>query len=338
MISDRMASVGTLAAGVAHEINNPLASVLANLDFVLKGVGTARRQRRRSRPPRARRGAARRPRRREPGAPRSSATCASSRAPRPTGARRSTSPASSSRRSAWPGTRSGTARSSSRITARFRSSTPTKPRLGQVFLNLVVNAAQAIPEGHADENEIRVAHDARRRRGASSSRSRDTGRRHPAGGAWRACSRRSSRPSRWASAPVWGCRSASGSSPGSAARSTVDSTVGVGTTFRVTLPPARGGRARGGAGGGGPAGVAPRPHPDRRRRAAPSASRSGACSPATTKSSSVTERRGGARAHRRRRAVRRHPVRSDDAGDERASISTQRSRRPRPIRRRASCS
>ena len=29
-------------------------------------------------------------------------------------------------------------------------------RLAQVFLNLVVNAAQAIAEGHADENEIRV--------------------------------------------------------------------------------------------------------------------------------------------------------------------------------------
>jgi len=29
-------------------------------------------------------------------------------------------------------------------------------RLGQVFLNLLVNAAQAIPEGHVDENEIRV--------------------------------------------------------------------------------------------------------------------------------------------------------------------------------------
>jgi PAS domain S-box-containing protein len=30
-------------------------------------------------------------------------------------------------------------------------------RLGQVFLNLLVNAAQAIPEGHADKHEIRVA-------------------------------------------------------------------------------------------------------------------------------------------------------------------------------------
>jgi PAS domain S-box-containing protein len=33
-ISDRMASIGTLAAGVAHGINNPLAYVIANLDYV----------------------------------------------------------------------------------------------------------------------------------------------------------------------------------------------------------------------------------------------------------------------------------------------------------------
>ncbi len=34
LLSDRMASLGTLAAGVAHEINNPLSVVIANLEFV----------------------------------------------------------------------------------------------------------------------------------------------------------------------------------------------------------------------------------------------------------------------------------------------------------------
>jgi CheY-like chemotaxis protein/two-component sensor histidine kinase len=36
MISDRMATVGTLAAGVAHEINNPLSAVVANLELAAK--------------------------------------------------------------------------------------------------------------------------------------------------------------------------------------------------------------------------------------------------------------------------------------------------------------
>lgn len=36
LVSDRMASVGMLAAGVAHEINNPLASVLGNVDLAVE--------------------------------------------------------------------------------------------------------------------------------------------------------------------------------------------------------------------------------------------------------------------------------------------------------------
>lgn len=37
LISDRMLTIGTLAAEVAHEINNPLAAVVSNLDYVLSG-------------------------------------------------------------------------------------------------------------------------------------------------------------------------------------------------------------------------------------------------------------------------------------------------------------
>jgi PAS domain S-box-containing protein len=38
VIADRMASIGTLAAGMAHEINNPLATVIGNLDVALESL------------------------------------------------------------------------------------------------------------------------------------------------------------------------------------------------------------------------------------------------------------------------------------------------------------
>jgi signal transduction histidine kinase/DNA-binding NarL/FixJ family response regulator len=41
-ISDRMASVGTLAAGVAHEINNPLAYIKSNIEFALSELKSPR--------------------------------------------------------------------------------------------------------------------------------------------------------------------------------------------------------------------------------------------------------------------------------------------------------
>jgi two-component system cell cycle sensor histidine kinase/response regulator CckA len=38
LLTDRMASLGTLAAGVAHEINNPLSVVIGNLEFVRESM------------------------------------------------------------------------------------------------------------------------------------------------------------------------------------------------------------------------------------------------------------------------------------------------------------
>src|SRR5450631_2793096 len=40
--TERMASLGTLAAGVAHEINNPLSYVLGSLDVGLRELGDLR--------------------------------------------------------------------------------------------------------------------------------------------------------------------------------------------------------------------------------------------------------------------------------------------------------
>lgn len=39
LLTDRLASVGTLAAGIAHELNNPLASVLSNLELSKEELG-----------------------------------------------------------------------------------------------------------------------------------------------------------------------------------------------------------------------------------------------------------------------------------------------------------
>ncbi|HEY6003566.1 MAG TPA: ATP-binding protein, partial [Anaeromyxobacter sp.] len=154
--ADRMVAVGTLAAGVAHEINNPLAYVVAALQFVQDEMdGLAQEL---------------------PGGRLQPVQEALSDAGE--GARRVTtivrdlktfSRADEERRG--PVELHAVIESSiniafneikhrARLIKEYGAIPPVlanEARLGQVFLNLLINAAQAIPEGNADSNEIRVA-------------------------------------------------------------------------------------------------------------------------------------------------------------------------------------
>ncbi len=176
-LADRLASLGTLAAGVAHEINNPLSYVINNVRLVEERLRAARRGRpgrrsggappgahrggrgarrgprgRRARPPHRLRAEDVRPRR--GGSAAASSTCAASSRPRSTS----------------PSTTCGAARGWSGKSRTCRPVLANEARLGQVFLTLVVNAAESIPPGAADTNTVRVI--ARPRRGRSRRRSR----------------------------------------------------------------------------------------------------------------------------------------------------------------------
>jgi PAS domain S-box-containing protein len=152
MMADRMVSVGTLAAGVAHEINNPLAYVLANLAYLdsslplllksqnpelvealreaLEGAGRVR------------------------SIVRDLKTF--SRADEidhgPVDLHRVLDATANM---AWTEIRHR-ARLVKDYAPDLRPVPGNESRLGQVFLNLIINAAQAIPEGTADRNEIRL--------------------------------------------------------------------------------------------------------------------------------------------------------------------------------------
>ncbi len=160
MLSDRMASIGTLAAGVAHEINNPLTYILANLHVLGRRAEQALAQLDAT-------GQA------APDKFRSGDTLDLLRETAD-GARRVRDIArdlktfSRSSDEVQPVEISQVLDSSVRMAIneiRHRATLErdygdaplimaNASRLGQVFLNLIVNAAQAITEGAADENTV----------------------------------------------------------------------------------------------------------------------------------------------------------------------------------------
>jgi len=237
MFADRMASVGTLAAGVAHEINNPLAYVTANLSLILEelaGFDT--------------------PHASKPWAAlvemASEAQAGAERIRKIVRGLQTFSRAEEERRRAidvLPLIEMSIDMTFNEIRPRARLVRDFGPiplveadeaRLGQVFLNLLINAAQALSEAMADSNEIRIvtATDAQ---GRAVIEVRDTGSGIPAASLDRIFD------PFFTTKPV-GIGTGLGLSichsvvTGMDGEITVSSVEGEGTTFRVVLPPAAG--------------------------------------------------------------------------------------------------
>ena len=141
--ADRLLSMGTLAAGVAHEINNPLAYLMSNLELLARELPAS---------------------------------------PQVADAREAAGRVSAIVRDLRELTRpaddglgpvdvvailassikmaTNELRHRAKVVTTYAEGVPrveaSPSRLGQVFLNLLVNAAHAIPEGRADSEEVRV--------------------------------------------------------------------------------------------------------------------------------------------------------------------------------------
>lgn len=172
LISDRMVSVGQLAAGVAHEINNPLAAVMANLQFALQYLSELDRELRG-----ARSGSV--PQAGRPSREESIAQITSSLGDAFEAAERVRQIARDLKTFSWSAADERAdpvdvervldsclrmARNEIHHRARLVKDYGNVPpvlgsesHLGQIFLNLIVNAAQAVPEGRSEANEIHVA-------------------------------------------------------------------------------------------------------------------------------------------------------------------------------------
>jgi two-component system NtrC family sensor kinase len=156
VLNDRMASMGKVAAGVGHEINNPLAYVLSNLSFLYKELhrtGAAPSEEDRQELLTAVSDA-------KEGAERVRDIVQDLKTlSRPDDASNGRAELKTVVRAAVK-IASHEIRRRARLVEELGELPPvagSSSRLGQVFLNLLINAAHAIPEGQAEENEIRIA-------------------------------------------------------------------------------------------------------------------------------------------------------------------------------------
>jgi PAS domain S-box-containing protein len=151
-VSDRMASVGLLAASVAHEINNPLAALMIHLELMARELARDASQVSTQRLLGELEGAREGGRRITQVARDLKIYARSNEQQRHI---QVVTVIESSLRMAW-----NEIRHRARLIRNFAEVPAVladESRLGQVFLNLILNAAQAIPEGNAEKNEVRVS-------------------------------------------------------------------------------------------------------------------------------------------------------------------------------------
>jgi len=147
LLADRMASVGTLAAGVAHEINNPLGYVLGNLNVLANGITSESPEMKQALQD-AMHGAKRV---RDIVQDLQTFSREGSHKHGPVDVLRVMDVSIRMAYSAL--------RHRAQLERDYREVPPVEgneSRLGQVFLNLLVNAAQAMPDRALEENEVRV--------------------------------------------------------------------------------------------------------------------------------------------------------------------------------------
>ncbi len=151
--SERLASVGMLAAGVAHEVNNPLTYLIGAIEQLGGTLAEA------DLPRETREAVAQALAEAREGAARVRQVVRDLKTFSRTDDERRVPVELPRVLDSAISMASNEIRHRARLVKRYADARPVladEARLGQVFLNLLINAAHAIPEGRVDENEIRV--------------------------------------------------------------------------------------------------------------------------------------------------------------------------------------